>query len=185
MPQKRQIKAKEVVEDIRGGMTGSQLTAKYGLTREGLEQILRRLVDNGLIRPSELPDWAPITPPRYDEVELVKTRRFPRYDLAAVDLFVWDAENPVVRGRVIDISEEGVAVQGIGAKPEETKSFLMIGNQRYLAVPISFDAECRWIYRDEASDVCTGGYEIVMIAEEDLARLRALIELIRGNSRGA
>ncbi|MBI5568439.1 MAG: PilZ domain-containing protein [Desulfomonile tiedjei] len=179
MPRKRQIKAKEVVHDVRNGMSGSQLMAKYGLTRQGLQEIAQRLVDNGLLRPSELPSWAPISGSRYDEVELIRTRRFPRYGLATVDLFVWDAENPSVRGRVIDISEEGIAVQGIEAQVEETKNFLMIGHQKYLAAPISFDAECRWVYWDQASGMCTSGYEIVMIAEDDVERLRSVIDLVK------
>ena len=179
MPRKRQIKAKEVVQDVRNGMTGSQLMAKYGLTRQGLQGILERLADKGLLKPSDLPGWVPMYSSRYDEVELIRTRRFPRYCLAAVDLFVRDMENPAVMGRVIDISEEGIAVQGIDAHAEQTKSFLMIGPQKLLSVPISFDAECRWSYRDPASGMCTTGYEIVMIAEDDIERLRSVIDLVR------
>lgn len=179
MPRKRQIKAKEVVQDIRSGMTGSQLMGKYGLTPHGLQEILQRLVDKEFLKPSDLPRWVPVCAQRYDEVELIRTRRFPRYDLATADLFVWDAENPAVKARVIDISEEGLALRGMAAQIDETRSFLMVGHEKYLAVPISFDAECRWVYVDPVSGMCTSGYEIVMIAEDDVERLRSVIDLIK------
>jgi len=93
----KKIRAREAVNDIRSGMSGADLRAKYGLSPQGLTQLFRKLAEAGLLeehgperqqgrndsgsgRPTlkslaaEVPDWppgsedAPVTPqPRRKE----------------------------------------------------------------------------------------------------------------------
>jgi hypothetical protein len=58
---KRVIKAKEVIADIRGGMSDVELTEKYSVTPDGLESLLGHLVDSGLIGERELEDREQLT----------------------------------------------------------------------------------------------------------------------------
>jgi hypothetical protein len=58
---KRAIKAKEVIADIRSGMTDLELTEKYQVTPDGLERLLGHLVDSGLIGERELEDREQLT----------------------------------------------------------------------------------------------------------------------------
>lgn len=53
-PPKRKINAKQLVEDIRGGMGDSALRHKYGLSEKGLQSLYGKLLDKGLVRKSEL-----------------------------------------------------------------------------------------------------------------------------------
>jgi hypothetical protein len=51
---KRKITAKEIVSDVRLGLTNSQLMAKYQLRVEALRYICTKLVDAGLMTELEL-----------------------------------------------------------------------------------------------------------------------------------
>ena len=52
--QKRKVKAREFVADLRSGMDDDALTAKYSLTRDQFHKLLRMAVDSGLIEREEL-----------------------------------------------------------------------------------------------------------------------------------
>lgn len=50
----RTIKGRELVNDVRTGMTDFELSAKYGLTLQDFDRVLGYLVDAGLITKREL-----------------------------------------------------------------------------------------------------------------------------------
>lgn len=52
--QKRKIKAREFVADLRSGLDDEALTAKYSLTRDQFHKLLRAAVDSGLLTTEEL-----------------------------------------------------------------------------------------------------------------------------------
>ncbi len=52
--QKRKIKAREFVADLRCGLDDEALTAKYSLTRDQFHKLLRAAVDSGLLTTEEL-----------------------------------------------------------------------------------------------------------------------------------
>ncbi|MEW6347701.1 MAG: hypothetical protein AB1646_01450 [Thermodesulfobacteriota bacterium] len=55
MPEpKRQVSAKEVVTDLRAGKTDLELMRKYELSPKGLESLLNKLVQKGIVAPAEL-----------------------------------------------------------------------------------------------------------------------------------
>jgi hypothetical protein len=183
--QTRTIKAKDFVRDIRAGRTETDLIKKYGVPRETVQDIFRKLVDSGLIRPSELPSAASPPRVRYDEVELSAIRASPRYSLGQIELVASDPENPSVTGIVRDISEGGLGIAGVKREVGEWQSFVLVGRREYLPQPIALDCECRWVQTDKSSGRSTGGYEITVIAEDDLARFQALIGVVREQRAGA
>ncbi len=52
--QKKKIKAREFVADLRTGMDDDALAAKYSLTSDQFHRLLRMAVDSGLIDREEL-----------------------------------------------------------------------------------------------------------------------------------
>ena len=52
--QKRKIKAREFVADLRAGLDDEALAAKYSLTRDQFHKLLRMTVDSGLLTTEEL-----------------------------------------------------------------------------------------------------------------------------------
>jgi len=54
MQRQHSINARELIADIRLGVTDFQLIQKYSVSPRGLEALLRHLVDMGLITETEL-----------------------------------------------------------------------------------------------------------------------------------
>lgn len=51
---KREIKAREALNDIRQGMTDLDLMEKYRITDKGLRSLFKKLLAAGLLRPREI-----------------------------------------------------------------------------------------------------------------------------------
>lgn len=54
MNAKPTIKAKDLIKDVRSGMTVPELTTKYELSQETLDRVLQYLVEAGLISCEQL-----------------------------------------------------------------------------------------------------------------------------------
>ena len=54
--QKKKINARKFVQDFNAGKNDDELMAEYGLTRTGLDRLLSKLVDRGLMQASDLYD---------------------------------------------------------------------------------------------------------------------------------
>jgi hypothetical protein len=52
--QKKKIKARDFVKDLRGGMDDEALMTKYALNRDQFHKLLRMAVDSGLLTADEL-----------------------------------------------------------------------------------------------------------------------------------
>ncbi len=53
-PERRTIKAKDVVQDIRSHMTDAQIMEKYQLSARGLQSVLKKLIRHKLISEADL-----------------------------------------------------------------------------------------------------------------------------------
>lgn len=58
---KRKITAREVLRDIRSGLSDQDLMEKYTLSAQGLQSVFHKLVSAGVITQPELDDRVPIT----------------------------------------------------------------------------------------------------------------------------
>lgn len=173
MAPKRTIKGREIVADIRSGMTDNQLMDKYNLSEGALKNIFRKLVDAGAIREDELRERIPKERlATYTE----KERDFQR-NYVFVRLPVYDMENLINEGQVVDISERGLQVLGIPATVGETKGFLIQADYFADVFPFSFEAECKWASKNEAGE-WTAGFKIVKISEGGLEELQKLIRML-------
>ena len=52
--EKRTIRAKDVVQDIRSNMTDAQLMEKYQLSAKGFQSVLKKLIKHNLMSESDL-----------------------------------------------------------------------------------------------------------------------------------
>ena len=59
MGEKRQINGRNVINDLRSGMTDWELQMKYRLSTNGLCRIYEKLVERGAMSHSELSGWSP------------------------------------------------------------------------------------------------------------------------------
>ncbi|MCA1961789.1 MAG: PilZ domain-containing protein [Desulfomonile sp.] len=170
MPTKRTIKAKDIVTDIRSGMTDSELMDKYQLSAKGLESLFKKILDAKIMTVSEIYGRISL---RDDTVGLENLRLTPRNYLA-FSVPILDAANVENEGAVVDISESGLQVSGIEATAGETKDFLIRADELQDIYPFGFQAICRWT-RKEPDGTPVAGFEITDIPEGSLHELRKLI----------
>ena len=108
----QRLKPPEMVRDIRSGMTDFQLMEKHDLSPRGLQRAFDGLLQSGEIDQAELESRFQA----YDSVTVQSLRDLPRYFLAvAVD--VYELGHPETKGVLRDITEKGVGIVGIQAKP--------------------------------------------------------------------
>jgi hypothetical protein len=171
MVAEREIKAKELVNDIVSGLGDTELMRKYKLTFRGLQSVFRKLVDVGIVNEAALEGR--LVPPLNAETTVIT--RLPRKDIY-VPLPVQDVDNPDVLGIVVNISERGLGVKGLKAEVEEIKK-LAIKPDKFLELKtVTFKAKCRWVKPNDDPQEILSGFETVSIAHEELEELKNLIE---------
>jgi len=166
--------AKKVADDVRAGVTDSQLMEKYRLSLDGLHRAFKMLLDGGFIDKgayhSRLPkaNQAPFFIEKRQGV-----RRVPRFPVAVVD-----RADPTNVGRVKDVSGRGLAVIGMQASMGEDKSIAILGDDLGLVSPFEVRVECRWVSIGSGNTEPVAGFQIRAISERDLAWLREFLETI-------
>jgi hypothetical protein len=170
MSPKRSIKAKDIANDIRAGMTDHQLMEKYRLSVKGLQSIFTKLEEVKAVKRSELYGR---TPWYDDTVNVGSMRNLPR-NYMALSVIIHEAENPMNKGVVIDLIEKGVGVTGIQVRQNQTAKWVLDSGDLVEIGLITFEATCRWA-RQHEDGTCASGFEITSISERDLEKLRQLI----------
>lgn len=174
MANKRVIKAKDIMTDLRGGLTNSGLMEKYQLSAKGLASIFNKLIRAEAVRIGELDHRMPNAA---DTVALEESRCYARKYLA-FRLLVHGATNPSPEGRIRDITERGLQIVGIPASAGDKKTFLIEPTDFVDLIPFKFEAECRWSKLEVEREQTIAGFQITEISDDSLERLRNLIQAL-------
>ena len=172
MATKRTIKARDIVNDLRGGLTNVQLMEKYQLSSKGLISIFTKLLDAKAVREEELLNRTPLAD---DTVALDQKRLFPRNYLC-MRLPIVESGNGRAEGHLRDITEKGAQVVGIPARRVETMRFVVKPEPLAEIDEFAFEACCRWVKDEDQEEGCVGGFEITDISQSALKELRKLIQ---------
>jgi uncharacterized protein (DUF433 family) len=170
----QQIDARDIVKDIRSGMTDSELMKKYDLSSEGLRFALQTLTDTEVIALEEL--YA-TSSSAYDTVFVENMRELPRHHLSMA-VTIYEATRPEVKGTLRDITEKGVGITGIPARVGEVKILVIPAETFTEADKIVFEAKCAWAQTEGTDDQYFAGFQITSISEECLEDLRSLIRSV-------
>lgn len=170
MEHKRELEAKDLIFDIRAGMTDSQIMEKYRLSFKGLQSALRKLLNVQAISPEELYERLPL----YEVMTVDDMRQLVRAPLE-FDLPIYEMNNPSSEGRVRNVTEQGVGVAGIEVRVGDTKTLTIEASEIAAFDAIAFNAQCRWV-KKKVSGEYVAGFEITRITKENLDRLRQLIQ---------
>ena len=169
---KREIEAKDLIFDIRSGMTDSQLMEKYRLTYRGLKSALQKLVNVQAIDPEELNEKFPL----YEVITADDMRRLVRAPLP-FPLPVYESHRPDDKGQVRNISEQGIGIKGIESRVSETKHLVVDATEFASVELVSFYAQCRWVKRKNSGEY-VAGFEITRISKEGFDELKKTIQLL-------
>jgi hypothetical protein len=149
------------------------LMDKYRLSLQQLQNIFLRLLDAREVNRSDLEPLLSIPHVRLD----VGKRRESFRNCAFVKLPLFDLDNLLVDGTIVDISENGFQSAGISATLGDTKKFLIEPEYFADVFPFVLQARCRWVAtRDEGQ--CVAGFEITDISEQGLIEIRKISSIL-------
>ena len=177
---KRKIRARELVMYIRAGMSDADLMEKYKLSAKGLQSAYQQLLKANALTERELQGRSPGFE---DTVTVEDTRRLNRTKVRTL-LPIYETRDFLLKGRVRDINEKGVGIQGIQAIQGELKEFVIASDEFVEVDPFVFEAECRWVKKEDNEEIFSG-FEITKISDASLQELRRLIQLLLSFQPGA
>jgi uncharacterized protein (DUF433 family) len=122
---KRRIDTKELVTDIRSGVTDVELMEKYKLSSRGLQRVFAKLVDSGAVMADDISGRSIA----YDDSVALKRGRGSIRALPILSIDIHEKSNPQIIGRIKDLSEVGVGVRGLEAQVGELKSLLVVPDE--------------------------------------------------------
>jgi len=169
---KRTINAKAIVGDIGSGMSKNELMAKYRLSSKMLQYVCKKLLDPKAIGRDQLDESSFQATVVEDAV-----REWQRYYLD-FDVPVYEKGHPEIHGRLLDVTEQGVGLEGIESEVNSTQNFVVLGDLFGEIAPFEFEARCRWFRKGADYGPGVGGYEIIRISDKDVRELRKLIHLV-------
>jgi len=172
---KRVIKAKDVVNDIREGLSDSQLMRKYGLSVKGIQGVFTKLVEAKIILPEELFGRAPVL--AEDSVTIEFIRMDPREKLE-ITIRVSDAADPKQVGILRDLSLVGIGIRGIEARRGEVRTLVIHAGHMFPMDNFSVEAVCRWVKRRRSEGIIDAGFEITGNSDEGREQLKKIIQFL-------
>jgi hypothetical protein len=173
IPRKKVIQAKDIVNDIRAGLTEDELMHKYHLSSRGLRSAYEKLLQKRIMTVHEI-----YGQPRSegDDTVIVEDMRQLRRHYLTVEVPIYVADSTETQGLLRDITERGLGISGIQVKAGETKSFV-VPTQRFLKIPnVRFEARCLWVNSPRGSQNWSAGFQITRISPKGLVNLRDLIK---------
>ena len=173
MSTKRTIKTIEVVSDIRSGMNNRQLIGKYKVSVNSLHNLLRKLVNFKALQISE----AQVLLSSIPEELAVKERRKEGRHYVFVPIPIYDVNNLLDEGQVMDLSDGGFRITRLESKIGEKREFLIQADYFARVPPLCFKADCRWVSQTEEESWFTG-FQITSISDGDLMELRKIISML-------
>jgi len=113
-----------------------------------------------------------------DESEAQKSRRKFKRKYTLFKIPVYDAETKRFLGLVQDLSENGVQLLGINVVVNSTKTLIIHANDYVKGSPISFQAVCRWVRKEDPQGYYISGFEITFMPEDTRRNLISLMEYV-------
>jgi hypothetical protein len=176
MMERREIKARDFVRDMRSGMSNVDLMHKYKLSLKGLRSVFSKLLSAEVIKPQEIFRRSMLNPDMSDlrvfPVRLLSRKRIE----APLAVYIYDQALQETKGLVSNVSERGIGIEGIEAEEHQTQIFVIPSGEVAGVGRITFEAKCKWTRRIADFDICESGHEIVSISEESLAEFLKLMK---------
>lgn len=175
MAPRRIINAKDILDDIRAGMSDQYLMSKYNLSAKGLQSAFEKLINNRLITVEEI--YGTPRSEEHDTVIIDDVTQIQRHILT-VTAVVHDTSNPQVEARLHEVTDRGLTVEGIQARIGETKTLVIPCRHLLNVDDIWFEAQCLWTEYNRETGQWVSGFQITSITKEGLGHLRELVRLL-------
>lgn len=169
IPKKPLPEARNVLKDVRSGLTDGELMDKYQIAYPDLEKIFNQLLESQAITRGELYGRSSF----FLETVSVDTLPESSVHYLAFPIPISDAMNPKAMGRLRTLGETEVGTVGIEAKREEYRTLVVFPEKFVDIGPITFDAMCVWSKSQPEGNYAT--FRITYITQKDLTRPRSVM----------
>lgn len=174
LPAKIFIRVPEIVNDIRSGTTPKELMRNYRLSARGIRWVSMMLVSSGAIT------WQEICENICSKIEELvpdKTRSQRRYpvDFAVP---VYDIDRPERIGKLRDVSEAGMGIQGIRSEVGKTKTLVVSAEEFGEYSTFVLDVTCKWGTTAPDGEFLAG-FEIANMSLGSMGEFNLLSEIAR------
>lgn len=170
----RKLSAKEFSRDVRAGLSDEQLMDKYKLTSLGMRKALTKLLDAEVLEPDEITGRLPL----FQSSVAIEGVRLHSRNFLLFPVPVFEAQNILAEGVILDITEQGLKTLGIPAHVGETKTLAIRADEFHDIYPFVFDAVCQWTETGRGDEGPTAGFEITDITQTGRRELDKLIRLL-------
>ncbi len=153
MEAKRRIRAKEFINYVLSGKSHHQLMEHYCLSSNELNLVIDRLVEAGFLAKDTAGLSCEDIPDR-----IARERRSRRRHLTTF-LPVYDVDDLLAEGQLLDISDTGMRVSGIEASEGEEKKLMIEVNYEADVYSLYVTAICRWT-KPEPDGSLVAGFEV-------------------------
>ncbi|MEJ2719075.1 MAG: PilZ domain-containing protein [Deltaproteobacteria bacterium] len=178
MEARRQIRGSDFIGDIRAGMAVLQLMQKYRISPGGLRRIFRKILEAEAMCKGEFAGRKNL----YEGAAGLKyLRRTPR-KLVNDPVWLYDGGDPFKEGRLLDVSDTGVCVEGIKTRMGELKSFIARIQPSGRNSSFVFEGRCRWVRKErQPTEKFVAGFEITSISPIEQKVFQKLLEKAGNN----
>lgn len=171
MTERRKINGQAFINDIRSGMSDTELMLKYNLSSRMLQSLFRTLLNTKAITPAEIYERTPFEETTID----VSTLSLSLEGYTMQTTSIYEVTRPEKIGRVTALDEKEFKTEGIEAGFAQTSAFVLLPGKAAKIEPIFLKAKCRWCQKDEATGEHAGVFEITSIGPEHTKELRKLV----------
>jgi hypothetical protein len=182
MALQREIRAKEILWDIRRGLTNAELMEKYKLTPKGLTSAFKKLVAARVLTEESIEGrWPYVLDPGPNFVE-TPTRQVTREKLD-FPIPIYNSDDPSIRGVLSDVSESGLGVTGLSAREGEEMTLVVPVNDLFNADQFVVRAKCRWARGQGRAKEPHAGFQVAPESKPALDKLCRLIQSLTFEDR--
>jgi hypothetical protein len=159
---KKASQPNQLIDDIVSGMVYPRLLQAHNLTAEQFRDVFHQLITQNLVSVSDLKGFSSLVDPdAYDDsIFDAQSRRFNRLELD-FPLPVYEAENPLIMGHIINMSKWGFKMAGIHCNKGEIRAFMTPRHRTLYLEPVHFEAICRWKGAQYTGQDPVGGFEVL------------------------
>jgi hypothetical protein len=175
-----EARQKEIIEDLRAGMTNDELMEKHRLSRTELRDLFEQLANSGTLQKKDgayvIPNWQ--IPRRHliwtDQIAGHGIKR--RY--VVVSTLVYDAFEPEVKGQLAEVAGHRILTKGIGCTLHQPATLVVQSEYFRLGKPLVFDAKCDWVRPLQSGEPSTAEFTITNMADCVQQEFLEFIELL-------
>lgn len=170
---KKRVSVREIVRDVRQGLSETELMQRHELSSRGLQSALWKLVDSGVLT------WGEVLGAYADDDGSEAARRNRQWTRGypVLSVHVLEESHPENVGKVKDLTEKGLGVTGMLAQVNEQKTLVVVPDEYLGFKSFSIGVACKWYVPPINRFPSAAGFAIIAMDKEGFEGLQEVLQL--------